>query len=28
MIAWKGRCEVHELFTTEDVDSVRAQFRM
>jgi quinolinate synthase len=26
MIAWKGRCEVHELFTPEDVDSVRAQF--
>ncbi len=24
MIAWKGRCEVHELFTPEDVD-VRAQ---
>jgi quinolinate synthase len=26
MIAWKGRCEVHELFTTEDIDSVRKQF--
>ena len=26
MISWKGRCEVHELFTTEDVDSVRRQF--
>jgi len=26
MIAWRGRCEVHELFTPEDVDSVRAQF--
>jgi quinolinate synthase len=26
MIAWKGRCEVHELFTTEDVTSVRKQF--
>lgn len=26
MIAWNGRCEVHELFTTEDVDAVRAQF--
>jgi quinolinate synthase len=26
MIAWKGRCEVHELFTPEDVDSVRRQF--
>jgi quinolinate synthase len=26
MIAWKGRCEVHELFTPEDIDSVRQQF--
>jgi quinolinate synthase len=26
MIAWKGRCEVHELFTPEDVDDVRRQF--
>jgi len=26
MIGWKGRCEVHELFTTEDIDSVRKQF--
>jgi quinolinate synthase len=26
MIAWKGRCEVHELFTTDDVDNVRKQF--
>jgi quinolinate synthase len=26
MVAWKGRCEVHELFTTEDVDNVRSQF--
>jgi quinolinate synthase len=26
MIAWKGRCEVHELFTTDDVDTVRRQF--
>ncbi|RPI15100.1 MAG: quinolinate synthase NadA [Lysobacterales bacterium] len=26
MIAWKGRCEVHELFTPEDIDSVRSQF--
>jgi len=26
MIAWKGRCEVHELFTTDDIDSVRKQF--
>jgi quinolinate synthase len=26
MIAWKGRCEVHELFTPADIDSVRSQF--
>jgi len=26
MIAWKGRCEVHELFTPQDVDDVRRQF--
>jgi quinolinate synthase len=26
MVAWKGRCEVHELFTPEDVDNVRRQF--
>jgi quinolinate synthase len=26
MIAWKGRCEVHELFTPQDVDDVRKQF--
>jgi quinolinate synthase len=26
MVAWKGRCEVHELFTTDDVDAVRKQF--
>jgi len=26
MIAWKGRCEVHELFTPGDIDSVRKQF--
>jgi quinolinate synthase len=26
MVAWKGRCEVHELFSTEDIDSVRKQF--
>jgi quinolinate synthase len=26
MIAWRGRCEVHELFTTDDVDNVRKQF--
>lgn len=26
MVAWKGRCEVHELFTPRDVDDVRKQF--
>jgi quinolinate synthase len=26
MLAWKGRCEVHELFTPQDVDDVRRQF--
>jgi quinolinate synthase len=26
MIGWKGRCEVHEKFTVEDVRSVREQF--
>ena len=26
MIGWKGRCEVHELFTPQDVDDVRKQF--
>jgi quinolinate synthase len=26
MVAWKGRCEVHELFTPEDITSVRKQF--
>ncbi|MGD9487606.1 MAG: quinolinate synthase NadA [Calditrichaceae bacterium] len=26
MIGWKGRCEVHEKFTTEDIDTVRKQF--
>ena len=26
MIAWHGRCEVHELFTPEDVDVVRRQY--
>jgi quinolinate synthase len=24
IIAWKGRCEVHELFTTEDIAELRA----
>jgi quinolinate synthase len=26
MIGWHGRCEVHEKFTVEDVQTVRAQF--
>jgi quinolinate synthase len=26
LIGWPGRCEVHELFTPEDVESVRKQF--
>ncbi|MDX1389375.1 MAG: quinolinate synthase NadA [Acidobacteriota bacterium] len=26
MIGWPGRCEVHELFTVEDIDVVRKQF--
>ena len=26
MIIWHGRCEVHEKFTVEDIDNVRAQF--
>jgi quinolinate synthase len=26
MVAWTGRCEVHELFTPRDVDDVRKQF--
>jgi quinolinate synthase len=26
MVAWKGRCEVHELFTPQDIDDVRKQF--
>ncbi len=26
LIGWKARCEVHELFTPEDVDTVRRQF--
>jgi quinolinate synthase len=26
MIGWKGRCEVHELFTPQDIDDVRKQF--
>jgi quinolinate synthase len=26
MIGWKGRCEVHEKYTTEDIRNVREQF--
>ena len=26
LIGWTGRCEVHEKFTTEDVENVRKQF--
>jgi quinolinate synthase len=26
MIGWKGRCEVHEQFTVEDIENVRKQF--
>jgi quinolinate synthase len=26
MIGWKGRCEVHEKFTVEDIQNVRQQF--
>jgi quinolinate synthase len=26
MIGWHGRCEVHEKFTAEDIQAVRAQF--
>ncbi|MBI4042310.1 MAG: quinolinate synthase NadA [Deltaproteobacteria bacterium] len=26
MIGWHGRCEVHELFTLEDIDNIRQQF--
>ena len=26
MIGWHGRCEVHEKFTVQDIDNVRAQF--
>jgi quinolinate synthase len=26
MIGWKGRCEVHEQFTVEDIDNARRQF--
>jgi quinolinate synthase len=26
MIGWRGRCEVHELFTVDDIATARAQF--
>ena len=26
MIAWEGKCEVHEQFTVEDIENVRKQF--
>ncbi|HUN21851.1 MAG TPA: quinolinate synthase NadA [Anaerolineales bacterium] len=26
MVGWHGRCEVHEQFTVEDIETVRAQF--
>jgi quinolinate synthase len=26
LIGWRGRCEVHDQFTVQDVESVRAQF--
>lgn len=26
MIGWKGRCEVHEKFTVDDIRNIRAQF--
>ena len=26
MIGWRGRCEVHELFTVEDIEDVRKQY--
>jgi quinolinate synthase len=26
MVGWRGRCEVHEKFTVEDINDVRAQF--
>jgi quinolinate synthase len=26
MIGWRGKCEVHELFTVSDIESVRKQF--
>ncbi|HOT97033.1 MAG TPA: quinolinate synthase NadA [bacterium] len=26
MIGWEGRCEVHDKFTVEDIENIRAQF--
>jgi quinolinate synthase len=26
MVGWQGRCEVHDKFTVEDIENVRAQF--
>jgi quinolinate synthase len=26
MIGWRGRCEVHEKYTVEDIENARAQF--
>jgi quinolinate synthase len=26
MVGWRGRCEVHEKFTVEDIQNIRAQF--
>ncbi len=26
LIGWRGRCEVHEKFTVQDIETVRAQF--
>jgi quinolinate synthase len=26
LVGWNGRCEVHEQFTVEDIDTVRSQF--
>ena len=26
MIGWEGKCEVHELFTVEDIENIRKQF--
>jgi quinolinate synthase len=26
MVGWRGRCEVHEKFTVEDIQNIRAQY--